>query len=356
MSTPDPGPALAVTEPLPESVKAAHRQKLAKATAKQAGAQTKPDPSATLSTAVEKSSPMDKSQPTFSGKVHPVAALFPMMPDPELDELAADIKANGLLNPIVLDENGILIDGRNRQEACKRAKIKPTYAALNGADPVAFIFSSNHKRRHITKGQKAMIAAKARKDLGRSKKSSDSEDFMTIEEMAILTGVAQGALGSACIIMEFAKDQIDLVISGGVAFETAYSKAQERKKAAATHEAKMERLRKEAPDLADQVTEEKLTLAEAIGALNAREAEEKKRAEAKRQEREIATNQLQKILLFAGPNGKPAKEKALSWIALIDPEFIQDEIRAEDIEQCGEVLNQLAEAWAKSYGQIQSKS
>jgi hypothetical protein len=43
MSTPEPGPAPTVPEPLPESVKAAHRRKLALATAKQAGAQTQPD-------------------------------------------------------------------------------------------------------------------------------------------------------------------------------------------------------------------------------------------------------------------------------------------------------------------------
>src|ERR1700674_2668677 len=92
-------------------------------------------------------------------EVHPVAALFPMMSDEELDELAADIKANGLLNPIVLDEKGILIDGRNRQEACRRAQVEPTYAALNGADPVAFIMSANVSRRHLNKGQQAMAVA-----------------------------------------------------------------------------------------------------------------------------------------------------------------------------------------------------
>jgi hypothetical protein len=33
--------------------------------------------------------------------VHPAAAMLPMMSDPEIDELAADIKQNGLIEPIV---------------------------------------------------------------------------------------------------------------------------------------------------------------------------------------------------------------------------------------------------------------
>jgi hypothetical protein len=35
----------------------------------------------------------------FSGEVHPVADLFPMMTDDELDDLAGDIKANGQIHP-----------------------------------------------------------------------------------------------------------------------------------------------------------------------------------------------------------------------------------------------------------------
>jgi hypothetical protein len=42
--------------------------------------------------------------------------------------------------------------------------------------------------------------------------------------------------------------------------------AQKRKADAECEESKLERLRADAPDLADQVTEEKLTLAEALGA------------------------------------------------------------------------------------------
>jgi ParB-like chromosome segregation protein Spo0J len=59
--------------------------------------------------------------------VHPVAALFPMLADDELGELAADIKERGLLQPIVLDAEGRVLDGRNRLAACKKVGVEPTF-------------------------------------------------------------------------------------------------------------------------------------------------------------------------------------------------------------------------------------
>jgi hypothetical protein len=94
-------------------------------------------------------------------KVHPVAELFPMMNEEELVELAYDIKDNGLLNPIILDKDGVLIDGRNRLKACELMAIKPRFETLNGTDAVAFILAQNVARRHLTKGQQAMAVAKA---------------------------------------------------------------------------------------------------------------------------------------------------------------------------------------------------
>jgi ParB-like chromosome segregation protein Spo0J len=60
-------------------------------------------------------------------EVHPLAALFPMMSDDELADLAEDIKANGRIHPIVLDADGVLIDGRNRLRACELAAIEPEF-------------------------------------------------------------------------------------------------------------------------------------------------------------------------------------------------------------------------------------
>ena len=82
--------------------------------------------------------------------IHESAALFPMLNEAELDELAADIAKHGQLEPIVLFEEKIL-DGRNRLEACRRAQVKPKFRALEACDsPTAFVISSNLHRRHMT--------------------------------------------------------------------------------------------------------------------------------------------------------------------------------------------------------------
>ena len=61
---------------------------------------------------------------TITG-VHPYADKFPMLPEPELAELAESIRANGLRNPIVLTPDGLILDGRNRAAACERVGVDP---------------------------------------------------------------------------------------------------------------------------------------------------------------------------------------------------------------------------------------
>lgn len=100
--------------------------------------------------------------PRAAPQHHPSAAIFPLLPENELADLAEDIRAAGLLEPIELLD-GLILDGRNRQLACDRAGVEPTYrpADLGGLSPTEYVISKNLKRRHLTESQRAMVAQKA---------------------------------------------------------------------------------------------------------------------------------------------------------------------------------------------------
>jgi ParB-like chromosome segregation protein Spo0J len=90
--------------------------------------------------------------------LHPACRLFPQLEKVELKELAADIKANGLQNPIVL-YRGQILDGRNRFLACRIAGVKPRFVNWDGeGSPLEWVISENLIRRHLTSSQRAVIA------------------------------------------------------------------------------------------------------------------------------------------------------------------------------------------------------
>ena len=82
-----------------------------------------------------------------------------MLSDSELQELADDIKVNGLRQNIVVYE-GQILDGRNRYAACQivGVPIENAITQFEGRDPVEYVISANLRRRHLDVGQRAMIA------------------------------------------------------------------------------------------------------------------------------------------------------------------------------------------------------
>jgi hypothetical protein len=92
-------------------------------------------------------------------RIHPVAELFPLTEGTEFDALVADIRANGLINPITLFE-GMVLDGRNRLRACEKAGVAPRYETYAGGDPAGFVVSQNVARRHLNESQRALVAAR----------------------------------------------------------------------------------------------------------------------------------------------------------------------------------------------------
>lgn len=95
---------------------------------------------------------------TWGAGVHPAADLFPMLDDDDLQALADDIAVRGLLEPVWVLPDGRLLDGRNRVAACAIAGIDPERRTYTGDDPTAFVVSLNIHRRHLTTGQKALLA------------------------------------------------------------------------------------------------------------------------------------------------------------------------------------------------------
>ena len=99
-------------------------------------------------------------------KDHPIAGLFPLMDDAELQALAADIRENGQHEDIVLYE-GKILDGRNRYRACRLAGIEPRFVEWNGqgGSPVQYVISRNLRRRNLDESQRAMVGVQAMKAL-----------------------------------------------------------------------------------------------------------------------------------------------------------------------------------------------
>jgi ParB-like chromosome segregation protein Spo0J len=82
------------------------------------------------------------------------------MGEDDLAALAADIKAYGLREPIKLDRDGRLVNGRNRLAARDLAGIVPRFKRLGPrVDLVAYIVSANLHRRHLTAEQKRDVIA-----------------------------------------------------------------------------------------------------------------------------------------------------------------------------------------------------
>ena len=88
---------------------------------------------------------------------HPCSEIFPMMREHEFNFLKENILQEGLLEPIVLYQDKIL-DGRNRYRACLDTGVEPEFISYEGNNPLSYSISLNLHRRHLTSGQRAILA------------------------------------------------------------------------------------------------------------------------------------------------------------------------------------------------------
>lgn len=85
--------------------------------------------------------------------------VLPPLSSEEFEALAADVKANGVLNPVLIDEDGVILDGHHRYKIDKKAPTK-TLRGLTEEEKIAFVYRSNFSRRNLSHDQRRDLLKK----------------------------------------------------------------------------------------------------------------------------------------------------------------------------------------------------
>ena len=94
-------------------------------------------------------------------ELHPQASIYPMMAEDDYQALKDDICKNGCLVPLEVTHDDLLLDGRHRQMACDELGVEPPIKRLEqDVDPLEYVISLNELRRHLTKSQRGLAAAR----------------------------------------------------------------------------------------------------------------------------------------------------------------------------------------------------
>ncbi|MGW0015810.1 plasmid replication/partition related protein [Streptomyces tendae] len=257
-----------------------------------------------------------------------------------------DIQENGLLQPIVLDRSGRILDGRGRLAACERLRIEPAFVTYDGTGTDTYSLSVNLKRRSFSKGICAMITVKARANLGYACPDSGQEarpdsgqdacpdSGHTVRDIEEQLGVARAVIGRANVVWQYAPELVDSVISGAVGLDRAYETARQKKAQTASAEAQLAKLRAEDPALAARVQEGELTLQGAWAERRARQEEEIR-------QRRVATQLLCEVLPSL------AQARGSRTFALYDPDFAPPgrAVTQEVITHATTALAEMASVW-----------
>jgi len=101
-------------------------------------------------------------------KLHPHQYLIPPMSEEDYNNLKEDIKRNGILQPIDVTYNNVILDGHHRVKAARELGIKEVEVRIPELlyiDEDEYLISVAMNRRHLTEGQKAVLANEYRKIL-----------------------------------------------------------------------------------------------------------------------------------------------------------------------------------------------
>ena len=155
--------------------------------------------------------------------IHPLCALYPDLPEDELQALADDIRQNGQMMPI-LRWGKVVLDGKNRLKACGIAGVQPNFEDWYPTDPkdearsheeaTSAARSLNFHRRHLTPSQKSLVAAGETANL----------QSVTVAQAAAEMQVSERSVSSARKVLQNGSESLkDAVRNGEVTVSDAAS-------------------------------------------------------------------------------------------------------------------------------------
>jgi hypothetical protein len=165
--------------------------------------------------------------------IHPAADLLPLMSDGVFQSVCLDVKAQGFLEPVEITEDDLLLDGRNRIQVGQALGIDPPIRRVNPPDPVAYVIGKNVSRRHLSVGQRAMVAEKLA-SLRRGSNQFQKVDVpigtssMTRTQAGTLLSVTPQEISKARIVRELAPTEAAKVEQGELSLDAAYKKAKRK--------------------------------------------------------------------------------------------------------------------------------
>ena len=160
--------------------------------------------------------------------------LLPPLPPAEYGALENSIRENGLYVPLVVNPEGVVLDGNHRYKACMELKIEPKYEVRKFDNPLEekkFVIESNLTRRHLNTFQRIEVALpliEIERELAKNRKLStlkkgnelpDTQNFgergESLKIIADRIGVSHEILRQALYVMEHAsEDDLEKLRSG----------------------------------------------------------------------------------------------------------------------------------------------
>jgi protein gp37 len=178
--------------------------------------------------------------------IHPACLAVPSIESDDRVKLEESIGRDGLRHEILLTDDGLLVDGRNRLLACFNGKIEPRFRKIT-ADPWQVAFAENIARRHLDVKRKAAFGlawqehekqnAAQRKEAGqkagghaRHGKSRLVEMFppssKSRDKIGDRVGVSGKSVDKVAVIKEYAPEKL----VDDSSLEQAYKEAATRRK------------------------------------------------------------------------------------------------------------------------------